>query len=294
MHRTIRAAVAASSLLVVQGDILASGDGIPFRTLLLSGGQASGAEAGVTVGRIFGVALNDFGEAVLSADLVPVGGEAVTLNAVYSVAATSETTLIAQTGDQVPGLQDGVQHSRLSMPRLNNAGDFLFGSLISGPWIDFGSNRAIVADVGGEGLSVVAQTGSEAPGLQAGVTFTRLGFATLNELGEIAFLGDVFGIQETRSGGPAGASGRGGVGESGQAIFTSRGASGLSPIAVTGDPAPGFEGKVIYRSFIGSEPVLNAAGDMAFFAQVEGSGIDEGVRNVVFRDLEGSGLQPLV
>ncbi|MEM6392184.1 MAG: choice-of-anchor tandem repeat NxxGxxAF-containing protein [Planctomycetota bacterium] len=104
----------------------------------------------------------------------------------------------------------------------------------------------------------VVLTGDLAPVTTQGVNYSDLGFPVLNESGQVAFRADLTGT------------GVDGTNDSG--IFTARGPLGNALFVRAGDDAPGTPVGVGYSGF--STPVLNEAGQIAFFADLTGSGIN--------------------
>ena len=100
----------------------------------------------------------------------------------------------------------------------------------------------------------IAVTGETAPGSGGGVYGSLLRVVGLNNAGEVAFFSDIIG------------------GANAVGVFIGT-ATGVTKIAVTGDPAPGASGNLSLQPQLANY-FLNANGDLAFFA---GSGSGPGI-----------------
>jgi len=108
-------------------------------------------------------------------------------------------------------------------------------------------------------LALVARTGDAAP--KTGAFFAGLGITTpiLNDAGQTAFAGRLTGTE---------------VGfNNDTGIWSEGGGAGLDLVALEGNTAP-ETGGAIFGDFDTSTPVLNGAGQTAFFGRLTGTGID--------------------
>ncbi len=127
--------------------------------------------------------------------------------------------------------------SRHGGPVINGAGDVVFFAKPKG-----GPRRLYRYPAAG-GPSIIAEQGGAAPG---GGSFTRFERASLNDAGDVAFLGGYTG---------------------GQGVFIQPGAGSMLAVARLGDAAPGGG---TYAGFDGVSRI-NAGGDVAFLAAVDGA-----------------------
>jgi hypothetical protein len=130
-------------------------------------------------------------------------------------------------------------------------------------------------------LHMVTRTGLAAPDVEPGVTFGQLGkgseldvprtgFIPLNDLGQVAFYGQLAGPGITKSN-------KNGIWQ--------EGTGGLSLRVRSGMPAPAVnDGQ--FLNF--SDPVINKAGHLAFMGTLQGSGIDSSNDKGVWSDASGS------
>ena len=142
-------------------------------------------------------------------------------------------------------------------PGLNDAGQIIFASLLSGSGVDSSNDKSVWSDVSGS-LALVARKGSQAPGLPSGVTFDNL-FDTgaINNAGQIAFV--------------AGLSNQSSMYKQDSIWLYDSGS--MTPLFVRGEHPPGTPAGVTYELF-GFWPALNEAGQVLTGALLAGSGVD--------------------
>src|SRR5690606_2482975 len=94
-----------------------------------------------------------------------------------------------------PGTAAGVNFGDLSFapPVLNGAGQIAFRGDLTGEGVTTANDRGIYSEGGGSGQTLVARTGSQAPGTAGGVNFRVFFNPVLNGAGQTAFLGDLTG-----------------------------------------------------------------------------------------------------
>jgi len=185
-----------------------------------------------------------------------------------SALAQGRTDTIVLTGQLAPGVGSGTFSAFISLV-LNDNGQTAFLSSITG-----GTNtQGLFRSDSGSTLTAIARAGASggqsAPGVGGG-TFSILGSPVLNASGQTAFFSSITGGTNT------------------QGLFRSDSGSTLTAIARAGvsggQSAPGVGAGTF--SGLGSSPVLNASGQMAFFSSVSGGSNDRGV----FRSDSGSTL----
>ena len=157
--------------------------------------------------------------------------------------------LVARVGSTAPGTSDSF--TDLGSPVLNNGGQTaFFGDLNSSST----TNSGIWSEGGGSGLALVARAGNAAPGTSD--NFSSFVSPVLNNGGQTAFVGFLNSSSTTNSG-----------------IWSEGGGSGLALVAREGNAAPGTSDN--FTSF-GNSPVLNNAGQTAFFGFLDSSGSTDG------------------
>ncbi len=153
--------------------------------------------------------------------------------------------LVTKTGTAAPGLT--TTFTSIDRLAINDGGQIaLTTRLLNG--------REAIWSKGDDGLELVAQSGSPAPGTEPGVNFGP--FVTnpiLNERGELAFYTLL-------------------AGDRGQGVWAERGGS-LELIASSGQPAPGTPEGVTFSKQGFSQPAFNDNGSVAFRAGIVGSGV---------------------
>jgi hypothetical protein len=143
---------------------------------------------------------------------------------------------------------------------LNDAGQIAFRANLTGTGVDSANYQGIWSEGSGS-LSLVARTGSQAPGAASGVNFStdpalELYFPVLNDAGQTAFYGALTD---------------GGLG------LWSEGSGSLAHVARSGEQAPGTPAGVTltFGNFYNhlDAPVLNNAGQSTFRSSLSGPGV---------------------
>ena len=261
--------LAFASLILALCGLHASAGASTLRTVVLSGTSAPGTSSGVDfIG--FGIpVLNDAG-------LTAFIGQGVGSKGIWSEGAGSGLALVALSGNVAPGTSDGVEFTNLATPVLNDVGQTAFRGFLTGPGVD-NENRAGIWSSGGEnGLDLIARSGNEAPGTSGGVSFSSSPFSApvLNNAGQTAFGGRLTGtagVNDTNDRG----------------IWSEGGGNGLVLVARSGNVAPGTSGGN-FLSF--GNPVLNDAGQSAFWGFITGTGVNNSNSRGIWSEGVGSGL----
>jgi hypothetical protein len=160
----------------------------------LSGDAAPGTPSGVRFEILSGpVALNNLGQIVLGANLVGTGVNNSNLEGLWSNR-SGNLELIARRGSQAAGTPIGVNYlfGPPSYPVLNDAGKIAFRSYLTGSGVNSTNELGIWSDGSGE-LTLVARTGSQAPGTDEGVNFFDLHLPSINSAGQTAFRANLIG-----------------------------------------------------------------------------------------------------
>jgi hypothetical protein len=187
--------------------------------------------------------------------------------------------LVAHDGMQVAGAPEGVTHNFETLrdffpalPSLNDAGQLAFHANLAGSGVN-NTNDWGVWSQGSDGLSMVARSGSPAPGTPEGVNFDSFFFHTgFNDSGQTAFLAYLTGS---------------GVEPSNDQGIWSEASGSLTLVARNGSPAPGTASGVNFREFF--YPVtLNNAGQTVFSGWLIGEGVDETNDEGVWSDESGT------
>ncbi len=185
--------------------------------------------------------LNNAGEVAFGSSFAGAGGD--------GWAISRSDTLVARTGDAVPGSDGAVLSGVLFSPQVNDAGEVAFWGFLSGPGVTDENDSAIFA-----GGALVVREGDAAPGVGGAVLDGLSTALALNDAGEVAFRARL--------------SGAGVTDETDTGIFTSG-----ALVARAGDTAPGASGAVF--SDFGFESRLNDAGEVAFRGFLTGAGVTE-------------------
>ena len=170
--------------------------------------------------------------------------------------------LVARSGDQAPGLPAGVSFGGFLDPRINDAGQTVFRSSVTGPGVNTSNDGGIWSEGPGT-LSLVAREGDQAAGMAAGVSYLVLTTSyVLNGAGQTVFQGLVTGP---------------GINTSNDNAIWSKGLGAATLVARDGDPAPGTPAGVVFSLL--STHMINGAGQIALTATLTGPGVG-GANNV--------------
>lgn len=169
-------------------------------------------------------------------------------------------SVVAREGTQGPGpnLEPGTYFFQFwHEMAMNSSGQITFGADLTGN----GNSQGIWTS-DGNSLSLIARTHPNGPGPNLGseVIFSGLTVPTINATGNVAFRGWIAGpgIDSSNDNG----------------IWTNVGGAALTLVAREGtaELGPNVEAGVTFKYF--AKPLLNSSGDTAFFATLQGPGID--------------------
>jgi hypothetical protein len=250
MKRTI---VASLAMLVVMSPRAAAQPA--YNTVALSGQQAPGVAAGGGYSSFSSPILNSAGQTAFFGSLT---GTGITASNNYGIWAgsTGSLALVARFGSAAPGIATGGVYSGLSNPALNSAGQTAFVGSLTGTGVTPGSNDVGIWAGSTGSLALVARSGSAAPGVLTGGVYSNFNNPVYNSAGQTAFIASLTGT------------GINGNNDSGIWATVN---GGLKLIAREGFAAPGVAGGQYSRL---GNPVLNSAGQTAFFSVLDGIGIN--------------------
>lgn len=242
-----------------------------------SGDQAPGTPSGVTFkfeGLVETPVLNNDGRTTFRSYL---SGAGVTGDNEFGVwsQGSGGLELRARRGGQAPGLPAGVNYGYTCCTGINDDGQIVFASLLSGSGVDSSNDKGVWSNVSGS-LSLVVRKGSPAPGLP-GVTFDELfNTGNINNAGQIAFA--------------AGLSNQSALFNHDSLWFYNSG--NMTPLFVRGEHPPGTPAGVTYDLF-GFWPALNEAGQVLTGVLLAGSGVDASNQLAVYLS-DSAGNQKLI
>ena len=201
-HVTFKGRLAGAGVTTSNDDVIIAGPPASPTVVAREGSQAAGFPAGTNYVVLSSSptfpSLSDSGHvAFVSATTAPTGGFAVFAGMPDSVA------LVANEGDQVPGLPAGVTYGNLLTARslgINDAGRVAFAAILSGTGVTAANDEALFTGLPGS-TPLVAREGSQAGGLPAGVNYGEFRFDIarfeFNDLGQIAFISPLTGTGVT-------------------------------------------------------------------------------------------------
>ncbi|MDJ0610616.1 MAG: PKD domain-containing protein, partial [Kiloniellales bacterium] len=177
---------------------------------------------------------------------------------IWGPGAIGALDLLARSGNQAPGTPPGTVFSSFSTPLINAAGQVAFLGLLTGSGVH-GSNRFGIWGPDASGaLGLLARAGDRAPGTND--VFSTFSSLLLNEAGQVAFRGSL-----PRGQGPFGGLRRD------FGIWGPDASGALGLLALEDARAPGTAPGAVFSAF--GDPVLNAAGQVAFVGILTGSGV---------------------
>lgn len=219
------------------------------------GAAAPGTEAGVTFGEMSTPVLSDSGASVFWSSLN--GGSNPDNGEGYWSHANGSLSLLARPGNQAPDTEASVLFSAPmafhSHPVISDNGTIALSSFIYGPGVDSVNNRGIWTQSTGD-LTLAYRSGTQAPGLDAGVLITGptvlFTGPVVNDAGMIAFHGTLIGP---------------GIGATNNQSVWSTVGGALHMVARTGSQAPGAPAGVTFTDFdMFASIMLNNSGEIAF------------------------------
>jgi hypothetical protein len=229
---------------------------------------ASGAGTGGTLSVINALFLNDAGQATFVANVTG----STSTQGIFRSSGPGLVTALARVGEAAPasGVGTGGTFTNFGAPPLNDAGQTVFLANVTGST----SIQGIFRSSGPGLVTALAREDEAAPSSGAGTggTFSGFGTPALNKAGQAAFLANVIGSTSI------------------QGIFRSSGPGLVTALARAGEFAPFLGGGTqgIFSGF--GTPVLNDAGQVAFLANMTGSGFSN---QGIFRS-SGPGLVTLL
>ncbi|MEM1446267.1 MAG: choice-of-anchor tandem repeat NxxGxxAF-containing protein [Planctomycetota bacterium] len=235
------------------------------------GDAAPGAPAGITYGIVGVPLINSQGESAYLGLLSGSGLPANQNRGVWSESAGSPGSPgpVAVSGNAAAGTAPGEVYSVLGGPRLNNAGQTAFSSFLAGNGIPDGTESGIWSTPNGtpNAPRLIARTGEPAPGTGSGVVYRSLDLPSLNPNGQTTYFGELTGT---------------GVNGTNDAAIWSESGNVPNLVVRTGDTAPGAGAGVVFFNL--GTPALNAAGQIAFAADLAGSGVQPDNRESLWTD----------
>ncbi len=172
---------------------------------------------------------------------------------------SAQVRTVALAGMQAPGTPAGIMFSDFSHHSINSLGQTAFNASLLGEGVNVSNGYGVWSE-GSHTLHLVARAGDQAPGTPVGVSFLSQTNATINAVGEAAFIGflTVSSVDVNDEG-----------------VWSER--SGvLSLVARTGDQAPSApQGVTFHRFYLGDLALsYSSAGHTAFQANVVGTLVD--------------------
>ncbi len=237
-----------------------------IRTVALSGQHAPGTPDGIVFTTdLYGPLLNGDGQVAFYTPVTGPGVDSTNRWGIWSEF-DGALTLVARAGDQAATIPAGATYRHLGAPAFNDGGRIAFYASLTRPDVPI-AERLILSGTPGS-LRTVARSGSQAPGMQAGVDFTGMGDPSLNSVGQTAFAAST----QPR-------------------LFTgfssgiwSEGGGSLAMVAQQGTQAPGAPPGLVFDPFPAVSrdinfrpPLISATGTTAFQTRLQSFYVDHGI-----------------
>lgn len=170
--------------------------------------------------------------------------------------AQSGFSVVAREGDPVPGFPPTVTYKQIEGVRVNDLGHTMILATVEGPGISEAWDQVILSDRDGNGLEHVYREGMQAPQQPPGATISYISDVYFNNKSQIAFMSRVAGNSTY--------------------FWSEGGPPGLTFVARTGQPVPGFDEPYVLTSFqtyetgggYGPEPVFTDSGRVVFLGEI--------------------------
>ena len=222
------------------------------------GSAAPGTPAGTTYSSVSHPFLSDAGHVTYAAAVTGAGVNDSNNEVIYA-GPVGAPALVAREGSVAPGLGAGVNYGLLFAPSINDSGHVGYNAVLTGSAVNSTNDRALFVGLAGT-VAPVIREGQAAPGMASGVRVGPLGNgATLNDTRTVAFLAELSGT---------------GITPSNDDVIYAGTPGSLAIVARAGDAALGAPAGVNYERFF-NPPALNDAGDLAYLAQLNGTGVGE-------------------
>ncbi len=172
--------------------IWSEGGGNGLVLLARAGDPAPGSDGEKFLGFHAPLTLNDNGQTAIRGLLSDSEGNDRSGFGIWSGGGATELSLVARNGNQAPDVEAGTAFLSFGDPVIDQVGRTAFVGYLTGPGLSESNHEGIWSEGGGAGLTLIARTGSPAPGTDVGVQFAQFGHDTplvLNSMGRIAFYG---------------------------------------------------------------------------------------------------------
>jgi hypothetical protein len=235
-----------------------SGELAPF---VRGGDVAPVSEQGLVFeGYFSSIAINGKGETAFEAGLLPTGADNSYGWGIFTEGGGNGLSLIARSGDQAPGTKAGVLF-RIFLADLDisDSGHTAFSSLLTGVDVNASNDTGVFVKRTDSGLTLLAREGDPVPGMDPEMKFGNIVWSQISNQGETAFVSALTGPEVDNS--------------NNIAIFKNAVGTGLTLIAREGEQAPGT-GVGVRFSTLGFSLALNANGQVAFLAGLNGAGVN--------------------
>lgn len=179
-------------------------------------------------------------------------------NALFALPAPTYRT-VALRGHQAPGLTSGDIFTSFFTPSINSAGEVCFSGTIEGPLGITSNNNTGIWTEGAGPLALLARENDPAAGGTAGEVYSELSgiMPNISDSGDVAWLSSLFRPPST----------------SFIATILKGNVGSVQMLASRGAQVPGLPTGVNYAAF-NEPPTINAQGDVAYRARLDGLGVD--------------------
>jgi hypothetical protein len=242
-----------------------AGGGGPVLAVGVEGSVAAGVSPTRYYGNISATAqMNDLGQVTFLAPLKNTpGSSANSGSGIWLGDPAVGMTLLARDGQTAPET-NGATFAAFTRPTLNDQSEYAFaGSLNFAGDVSSTNDQAVWVAREGNPLALLVRESDHAPGTNPAVGFGAFDSLRINSAGRVAFQAQLTGIPD------AGDSGVTVLNDTG--IWSEGDGGGLQLVAREDDQAPGVPEGVLFDLF--RSHALNSAGQVAFMADLRGSGV---------------------
>lgn len=255
-------------------------------TLVKSGDVLPGLPSGVTIERMGTPAVSKDGDIAFVAWLQ---GEGIITgqndSGIWRQVDGGDFELLARTGDQAPGVDDGLVYDIIQRPNINRYGRVAFNASLRGEGIDSSNNIGFWSDGLTPSIRLVARLGDPAPGTEPGTVFS--------------FFGNDYALAQTRpyfsdSGVmtlAATLSGSAVTTENDRGLWVGNAGAFALELRAGDSAVPPYEAYTIET--VGSSQI-NSSNDLFSYIALAGPGVDTSNNGVVIVKRGGNGWQALI
>ena len=271
------ASLAYKSETGFRGVLWSEGAGNGLAAIARAGDAAPGTGANVTFSEFTESYVNSSGNVAFYATLAGDGVTTANNRGLWVQNTDGTISLVARTGDTVPGVNPDQKFATLVQSCFNSSGQIVMAAQMSADGSSPGIS-GLWTTVGGNGLQLISQQNVHPTGLPIDHVIDSFGPLVLNSAGQYAVNTQTHSVGTPNS--------------YSHSIWRGTNANDMSLIAYEGQQAPGYANGVTLRA-LGSNPTINRTGHITFYSIL--GGLPPGSDTVaIWSDRGGNGFQPVL